>query len=259
MYALFERYYDGVTYAQFQTDFTGKSHVIELRDDDGLRGFSTVALIEFTCDGVTRRAIFSGDTIIDHRYWGEQALPLAFCRFAGEVHAAQPDTPLYWFLISKGYRTYRYLPIFSREYYPRRGVTTPTGEQACLDQLAHERFGAHYDATRGTLHFPVSHGHLKPEWADVRDTIGTRPDVRFFLERNPGYRNGDELVCLTRLIPGNLRSYARRAFLQGMNDFAYSEQAGLLSTHRRERSEIPLAIAASAGNAAASAAAPAAA
>ena len=44
MYALFERYYDGVSPAQFRADLAGKSHVIELREGDELRGFSTIAL-----------------------------------------------------------------------------------------------------------------------------------------------------------------------------------------------------------------------
>ena len=27
-------------------------------------------------------------------------------------------TPVYWFLISKGYRTYRFLPVFFNRFYP---------------------------------------------------------------------------------------------------------------------------------------------
>ena len=142
MYALFERYYDGISASQFAADLADKSYVIELRDGDTLRGFSTMALIDFVCDGIQRRAIFSGDTIIDHRHWGEQALPLAFCEFAGSVYATAPDMPLYWFLISKGYRTYRYLKLFSRQYYPREDMTTPADEQACLHHLALQRFTA---------------------------------------------------------------------------------------------------------------------
>jgi hypothetical protein len=35
--------------------------------------------------------------------------------------------------------------------------------------------------------------------------------VKFFLEQNPGWRQGDELVCIARLAADNLRgSLARR-------------------------------------------------
>jgi hypothetical protein len=247
MYALYAQYYDGTTPQQFRADFDAKSHVIELRDDAALRGFSTIALIDFAWGGAARRAIFSGDTIIDHRYWGEQALPLAFCAFAGRVHASAPARPLYWLLISKGYRTYRYLSAFARHYYPHAGAPTPAEDQACMDALARSRFGDSYDVERGVLHFPQSRGHLKPAWAGVRDGVATRREVRYFLQRNPGYHQGDELVCITQLKPDNLRSFARRAFLRGMDEF---EHDGLLSRDCRARGALALAADKCAGSAA---------
>jgi hypothetical protein len=259
MYVLFERYYDSVSEAQFLADLSGKSHVIELREDGALRGFSTIALIDFTCGNMARRAIFSGDTIIDHRYWGEQVLPLVFCEFAGALHASAPDTPLYWFLISKGHRTYRYLKLFAREYYPCADAGTSPEMQACMDVLANARFGEHYDAARGVLRFPSSRGHLKPQWADVRESQRARAEVRFFLQRNPGYASGDELVCLTRLIPGNLRSYARRAFEWGMKRSAEGGESTILPGHGGQRGALSRAVAARADGSAAATDEPAAA
>jgi hypothetical protein len=37
-------------------------------------------------------------------------------------------------------------------------------------------------------------------------------------ERNPHYAAGDELMCLTRLTPSNLRPLAQRLFQHGMDD-----------------------------------------
>jgi hypothetical protein len=39
--------------------------------------------------------------------------------------------------------------------------------------------------------------------------------VRFFLTRNPGYREGDELVCLAELAAANMRSLAARGLREG--------------------------------------------
>ncbi len=36
------------------------------------------------------------------------------------------------------------------------------------------------------------------------------PHVAFFAQRNPGHGNGDELVCITELGPGNLTPAGRR-------------------------------------------------
>src|SRR5258706_8458025 len=87
MYALYGGYYGGTDEAQFRADLAGKDHVIELRQGDTLAGFSTVAVFEFRPQREAREitVMFSGDTIIDHRFWGTQALPAAFARFAGTV------------------------------------------------------------------------------------------------------------------------------------------------------------------------------
>jgi hypothetical protein len=216
MYALYATYYDGTSCALFADDLAGKSHVIELTAEGMLVGFSTLAVLPFEYRGWPNLALFSGDTIIDQSHWGEQALVAAFCRFAGRLRA-QRDVPLYWLLISKGYRTYRYLSLFARTYYPQHVAPTPAAVQERLDELARRKFGAAYDAASGIVRFPQSRGHLKPAWADVREHLQRHEVVRFFLDRNPGYASGDELVCLTELAADNLRSFARRAFVEGLH------------------------------------------
>jgi hypothetical protein len=114
------------------------------------------------------------------------------------------------------YQKYRYLPAFCRSYFPNWKELTPTREEAIMCQLARIRFGGSYDADAGVLRFAPSRGQLKGQWAGVRPEDLRRPEVRFFLERNPGYTQGHELVCLTELRPDNLRPLARRVFLQGM-------------------------------------------
>jgi hypothetical protein len=218
MYALFSQYYDSVSEGAFLADLSDKNHVFLLSDRSGqLQGFSTLAVLSHEHNGVARRAIFSGDTIIHHEHWGEHALAFTWIRFAGHIKAQHPRTPLDWFLIVKGHRTYRYLPVFSLRYYPAWSHPTPPETKAWMDRLAHMRFGEHYDPVSGVLRFPSSRGQLRGDWAKVSEEDCRRPEVRFFLERNPGYTRGHELVCLTELHEDNLKPLARRLFLQGMN------------------------------------------
>lgn len=216
MYELYAAYYDATSFALFADDLAAKSHVIELTAGGMLQGFSTLALLPFEHDGEANLALFSGDTIIEQAHWGEQALVAAFCRFAGRLRR-EHALPLYWLLISKGYRTYRYLSLFARDYYPQHSAVTPDAMQARLAMLAQRKFGAAFDAATGVIRFTQSRGHLKPAWADVRDHLRTHDVVGFFLARNPGYAAGDELVCLTELTEENLRSFARRAFVEGLH------------------------------------------
>jgi hypothetical protein len=217
MFDLYARYYDATSRALFEADLAGKDYVVTLREASGrLAGFSTLAVLDAEVGGTPLRAIYSGDTIIDHAHWGTQALAFTWIRFAGTVKAQTPALPLYWFLIVKGHRTYRYLSAFSVDFHPHWERSTPAPARAIMDALARRRFGADYDAARGVVAFPRSRGHLKPQWAAIAAEEAARPDVAFFLGRNPGYVNGDELVCLTELSAANLRPLARRVFAQGL-------------------------------------------
>jgi hypothetical protein len=217
MFRLYERYYDATSYSLFRRDLAEKTHVIELRTQGCLRGFSTVQLIHFDFNGSANSAIFSGDTIIDSAFWGEQALVDAFCHLAGQVKAHRPESPLFWFLICKGYRTYRYLSLFARDYYPHPAQPMPDSIRQRLDHLAQHRFGNAYSLETGLIRFPQSRGHLSPQWAQVAGHLRQHAVVKFFLECNPDYHAGDELACLTELTVGNLRSFAKRAFIAGLN------------------------------------------
>ena len=215
MFSLYSAYFEATSEAIFRADLAEKDYVILLRDASGeIKGFSTGAILDFPAGEVRARAIFSGDTIIHHENWGEQTLPLAFAAQAGRVKAQCPEEPLYWFLISKGYRTYRYLSLFFHDYVPRWDLAAPKQQQALLDVLAQGKFGSAYDRRTGVIRYPVSRGQLRGVWAGVRETMARKPEVCFFLQRNPGYRNGDELACLAELSAENIRPIARRAFIE---------------------------------------------
>ena len=218
MFALFNQYFDAVTMERFLHDLESKTIVILLQDSDGnLQGFSTLEVIYFETDDGPASALFSGDTIINHQHWGDHQLTYAWCYFAGQVKQQNPDVPLYWFLIVKGHRTYRLLPAFTRKFYPNRLEEMPPNLQKIVDQLATAKFGDAYRPAAGILHFPQSHGHLRPEWAELSDDVKAKPHVAFFLQANPGYTSGDELVCLTELCEQNMRFVSRMAFIEGMD------------------------------------------
>jgi hypothetical protein len=219
MFGLYTKYYDATSGAAFASDLGEKDFLVVLRDrDDEIAGFSTIAMVDTATDLGRIRAIYSGDTIIDRAHWGTQALAFTWLRFAGQVKAQEPECPLYWFLIVKGHRTYRYLSAFSIEFYPNWRTATPNWANTLMTGLARLRFAGAYDASCGVVSFPQSRGHLKPQWANVEPADCARPDVSFFLRRNPGYARGDELVCLTELTSANLRPIARRVFDQGLRE-----------------------------------------
>ncbi|MDH4046538.1 MAG: hypothetical protein OEW68_02540 [Gammaproteobacteria bacterium] len=218
MFALFNRYYDAVDAAQFEQDLNGKSIAILLWDaQQELQGFSTIEVCRVDETSPECMLLYSGDTIISHEHWGEQRLAYAWCYFAGQIKKQRPETPLYWFLIVKGHRTYRYLPAFTRRFFPRHREATPAELQNIVDIVALKKFGRAYNPATGVLHFDKPRGHLRQEWSELGEEIVRKPDVQYFLKRNPGYVSGDELVCITELCDDNMRFISRTAFLEGLN------------------------------------------
>lgn len=200
MWDLFARHYEAVTRAGFEADLADKSHVILLRPagEERLAGFSTLTSFPVVVQGRTVVVVFSGDTVVDPAWWGQTALQRAFLAWVIRVWLARPRTPVYWFLISKGYRTYLLLTRNFPEHWPRYDRPTPAFQAALLDTVARARFGDAWDADRGVLRFATCAGRLREGVAPV-DPGTTAPDVRFFVARNPGHAEGDELCCLGRV------------------------------------------------------------
>jgi hypothetical protein len=210
MHELMADHYEAVPRARFDQDLSTKDEVLMLQDAaGGLCGFTTLA---WNPTGRIDEGdiLFSGDTIIHRKCWGTQELVRAFCRRAGEWRA-KSDRRLFWFLISKGHRTYLYLPLFARRFHPHPETSEP--EWAMLaGKVAAPMFGDFWKPAEGIIRFPSSRGHLREELVTERDHSQW---VRFFLKCNPGHAHGEELVCLTEMHESNLRRGALTAFHEG--------------------------------------------
>jgi len=212
MYQLMSSYYDNVNRATFQKDLFEKRDVILLRDSSKgkIKGFSTLMLLEQTVEENSITVLFSGDTIIDREYWGTNKLLKLWGRYAFSLIDEMPNRELYWLLISKGYKTYRFLPVFFNEFYPRRGIEFPRREKRILDAFASLKFPGHYDQEKGIISFGGEKDYLKQGVADIDESRLKNPDVGYFIERNPGWERGDELACLIRLTKENFNRLGRR-------------------------------------------------
>ena len=119
------------------------------------------------------------------------------------IQSARPQEPWYWLLLSSGFRTYRFLPVFWRSFWPRHDAEPDEPTRELMSSLASAHFGERYDEVAGVVRFD-SPQRLKSHLASVPDGKSRDPHVRFFLERNPGHADGDELVCFADLGDANL-------------------------------------------------------
>ncbi len=203
MFNLFRDYYEA-DFDNFQQDLSNKNWVILLRDTEAgsIQGFSTLAFYKSITKGGEIGVVYSGDTIIRPAYWGTPELPRAWIKTVLEIGNELPN-PLYWLLISSGYKTYRFLTVFYKEFFPRYDQPTPPEIQALIHHLAHERFGSEYDPQLGIVRFTSGATPLREGVSVATERRMKDPHVAFFVNKNKGYAEGDELVCLTHIHPDN--------------------------------------------------------
>ncbi len=217
MFVLLARHFEGVSHEQFARDLAGKNRVVLIRRGGVLVGFSTLAVQESEVEGRTVTVVTSGDTIMAPEAWGTTALPRAWISAVGDLRREFPRGRLYWLLITSGFRTYRFLPVFWRNFWPRCDAETPADKARLMRHLAHERFGAEFIGDAGIVRFARPQ-RLRGPLAEVPSGRTLDRHVAFFLQCNPGHVNGDELVCLAELSDENLTAAGRRMVAAPLSD-----------------------------------------
>ena len=209
--ALYLAHYDGSSREIVLEDLATKNEVLLLHHDGELVGFTTLELYERDWHGGRIGVVYSGDTVVARAHWGQQALAFRWIARIGELHAQHPERHLYWLLIVKGHRTFKFLPAFGKSFFPHWAIDRSDLEPLAR-ALASEKFGADYNPVTGCVEPAASRGHVKPEIAQPTSSERGRAAVEFFLARNPHYRLGHELVCLCELDESNMRPLTRRIF-----------------------------------------------
>jgi hypothetical protein len=204
MFALMSTWFAGITRPVFDRDLDAKTRVILLYGHRGtLAGFTSYAeSIETDADDRPCRVVYSGDTIVDPHSWGSMAMPRAWLSDM-TTRAWCDDLPTYWLLITSGYRTYRFLPVFLHTYYPSVRPERTPALRRLRAAVAQRRWGSAFDAETGIVRFEHPQ-RLVPALAQVRAERCDDPHVQAYLEWNPGHANGDELVSIAPLEPANL-------------------------------------------------------
>ena len=213
MLRLYLSVYDGVTEEVFFADLDAKDRVLLLlAQDQNLVGFTTLEIRHYPWGQV----VYSGDTVVEQAHWGQQSLALEWIGLMGELKSQSPELPLYWLLLVKGHRTFLYLPVFGKSFWPHWEIDR-SDLKPLADRLAGQRFGNLYNPVTGVVEFPVSRGHLRTELAEPSHDELQRPAVQFFVQKNPEFRRGHELVCLCEVEESNMKPLTRRVFLTRRN------------------------------------------
>jgi len=199
MHSVFVKYYHNADYKTFVRDLKKKTGAILLKriDDGTIVGFSTLGLIEKKIDNKKCLGLFSGDTVIEKEYWGLPNLQTAFLRFLIKTRIKHPTVKFYWFLITKGYKTYLLMANNWLHYYPRYDKSHDERRKIILKTFSNHLFEGYFDEKTGLLKFGDSCQRLKEDVAEITDEMKMKyPKIAFFEQVNPTWREGTELPCI---------------------------------------------------------------
>lgn len=197
MYQVFQQYYENTSWEIFLHDLSKKTGVFIMRNPVGrVVGFSTLMTCSVEVGGRSVQGVFSGDTIIERAYWGSRALQLEFFKFLIAHKARHPLSPIYWFLISKGFKTYLLLANNFFTFYPRHDGHEPYLADI-VDAYCEKFFPAYYNRERRILDFGHDYAPLKSDVAEITERMRQdNPSIRLFEDLNPEWRRGTELPCV---------------------------------------------------------------
>lgn len=199
MYRIMAEFYDDTKEEVFRKDFAEKDYCLVLHNEDGrIVGFTTQKVMEIKVEDRTVKGIFSGDTIIHKEYWGDIELFKVWANFWFD-YAEKEAEEFYWFLICKGYKTYRMLPVFWKEFYPNYRCETPAYAKQIMDAYASCLYPEEYNPQTGVVEYKSTKDKLKTGVADIGERELRNKDIAFFCEKNPKHTEGNDIACLAKI------------------------------------------------------------
>ncbi|MCA2959325.1 MAG: hypothetical protein IOD12_03675 [Silvanigrellales bacterium] len=234
MFRVFERYYQHVSYELFRADLADKQSVfLFLRDGLGgprIVGFSTNwKRTLWLSNGRTATFLFSGDTVLEKDHWGTKILQMAFFWYILRCKLASPFSPVYWMLISKGYKTYLMMRRNFPRSFPSPVDSVDIATRRVIDEFYGAKFGDAYKPDSGLIVFDTPHGAVKEGIAAPTPELQGDADVAFFLQTNARYQEGVELACLAEIRFSDFPRHVLKYFIRPL----FSKKLFLLAFLKR--------------------------
>ncbi len=220
MFNLMKIYYENISWDNFNRDLNEKEWVVILRNNENdIVGFSTIMIIDHPDNEISVKGIFSGDTIVHKDYRGQYLLQITWFKFIlFELPQLHPDHKLYWILTTKGYKTYRLMTDNFKNFFPRFDRHTPRFENNLINVFSLIKFSEKFNSDNGTLHYDGKKDKVRQGVAEITEKHLENPHIAFFVEKNPGYVNGDELICIAEASLDNVEPFMQDIILNDLKE-----------------------------------------
>lgn len=212
-YNLLKNHFDGVSYESFLSDLEEKEYIACLSVSSSIPdqpvmigGFSTMMTKEIIIDGVIQKIVFSGDTIVDHEH--RRSFGLGKCLGTYFLLKLKEGSENLWYvLLSKGCGTYKAMGFMFNEFTPSPSSRNEA-EVSIATQFLTEKYHGREIRNQTVLKAGGDAQRLKETSSDLNTNSDTLD--QFFLDINPWYASGDELICIARVHLDNFTKQFKR-------------------------------------------------
>ncbi|MEC9256798.1 MAG: hypothetical protein VX771_13485, partial [Pseudomonadota bacterium] len=168
------------------------------------------------------------------------AFPQSFFRWLLSERLRHPTLPMYWFLISMGYRTYLILANNFYKYYPNIDGDDPHLKNVAFT-AADNIFPGALNRETGLLDFGEDACTLSDFVTPITDRERAVPKIAFFESRNPSWHKGDEMACVGSLDWGSFGRVildARRTLFKKGTRKTQKQASSAVVNHKPENIEV---------------------
>lgn len=200
MYEILQKYIDSYSKEQFLKNLKEKDKIIIAKDKKHvIQCFTTIKFLKVIVDGIVYRGFFTGDTVVEHGYYKRHNLVGATIYTILKERFRYFRTPFYHFMVTNSHRSYLMIARHYKHYFPRYDYEPNEAEKSILNKFAETREGAIYNPNSQILKFIDSKERLNSAMIKIKEENKNKPELRYFLNKNPRYFEGDFLCCLCEM------------------------------------------------------------
>lgn len=202
MFAILSLEFLGTRREDFEHDLEEKDVVALIRKETingDIVGFSTLVTLDLPIAGRKVRAIFSGDTMVLPEWRGGGGIGIEVSRYFLKEMRCFSEYEICYILISKGWRTYKCLPLLFNRFSPKHDAVASVYDKQVMDAFGSMKYPGNYDSENGIITVSGEAQRLIPGSVDAVPPKEPDAHTEFFLKKNPTYLSGTELVCVAEV------------------------------------------------------------
>lgn len=161
-------------------------------------GISAIDIVPEEFNGKKACAIYTGNTWVRNDWRNANLIQILSFISMLEAKARYPLHRLYWFFGSNNYMSYRLLYRNFEQFWPSPKTETPSWEHSYMQHLGAFFFDDTINKDSLIWSQACSRSFNDSD-TQLSDKLMQDPYIQYYIQRNPGYTQGDRLMCMAPL------------------------------------------------------------